>query len=335
MDLVSVIIPFYNEEKQLEKAILSVINQSYKNIELVLINDGSTKNSHQYVINFIAKFNNCKLISITNSGPGIARNIGVSNANGKYIAFLDSDDIYVENAIELLVNKIKKTDSDLVVGMHKMIDFEGEEINSPTHLSNKEITKNKAINLLLENKLIPTSWGKLYKLDLAKKCEFPNLFWKEDDVFMLQYINLCNSISFVNYIVLLNYCRPNSLTRQIISKKMITDISKSYQLQQQYLTTFEQEKIIFKSKINTYLNLLLILLIDWQVIPENKKEIKIIFIEKIKVLNKQAIKFNLSIKKRIVLFLMNSISVFGIKPVFFILKLTKKNQIITLKRIKK
>lgn len=97
---VSVIIPFYNRIPQLLNSIKSVINQSHKNIEILLINDGSTDNLIE-LTDFIKNYDNIKLINCeNNSGPGNARNIGICKSKGEYICFLDSDDLFLPNKIE-------------------------------------------------------------------------------------------------------------------------------------------------------------------------------------------------------------------------------------------
>jgi len=96
--LVTCIIPVFNGEKYIEAAIESVLNQTYKNIEIIIVDDGSTDNT----LNLIEKFNgNVKYIRQSNSGSGVARNLGISKASGDFIGFLDSDDMWDKNKILL------------------------------------------------------------------------------------------------------------------------------------------------------------------------------------------------------------------------------------------
>ena len=99
--LVSVIVPIYNAEKYMENCIDSICNQTLKNIEIILINDGSSDNSGEMVNEYATKDIRIKVIHQENSGPSIARNKGISIAKGKYIGFVDSDD-YIEPTLSLI-----------------------------------------------------------------------------------------------------------------------------------------------------------------------------------------------------------------------------------------
>lgn len=96
--LVSVIIPMYNSEKTIKKTIDSVINQDYKNLEIIIIDDGSEDKSYEIVSN-LSKLYEIKLLKQENKGPSSARNLGLKNSNGEFIAFLDSDDCWINNKI--------------------------------------------------------------------------------------------------------------------------------------------------------------------------------------------------------------------------------------------
>lgn len=109
--LVSVVIPNYNGSLYLNEAVSSVIEQDYENIEIIVIDDGSSDNSVELLKEFGPKI---QLIVIKNSGASTARNIGISAANGDYIAFLDSDDIWVTNKLRLQMEYMKANELDLV-----------------------------------------------------------------------------------------------------------------------------------------------------------------------------------------------------------------------------
>lgn len=104
--LVSIIMPVYNKENYLEKSILSVLNQTYKNIELVIINDGSTDKSEEIILKMMYD-NRIKYYKQSNNGVSIARNNGIKVALGEFVSFLDADDYYDETFIEKMLNKIK------------------------------------------------------------------------------------------------------------------------------------------------------------------------------------------------------------------------------------
>jgi glycosyltransferase involved in cell wall biosynthesis len=107
-NLVSVVIPTYNTSNFLIKAIQSVINQTYKNWELIIVDDGSTDQTRQIVEEFQKKDSRIKYFFQNNKGQGAARNLGIKNASGNYIAFLDSDDEFFENKLERVISYFKK-----------------------------------------------------------------------------------------------------------------------------------------------------------------------------------------------------------------------------------
>ncbi len=112
--LVSVIIPVYNVEKYLNECVESVINQTYKNLEILLIDDGSTDNSGEICDEYKEKDSRINVIHKKNDGLSNARNDGINNSNGEYLYFLDSDDYLEHNAIYILLNIIIKNNSDFV-----------------------------------------------------------------------------------------------------------------------------------------------------------------------------------------------------------------------------
>ena len=113
--LVSIIICVYNGEKYLERCLQSAMSQSYKNIEIIVVNDGSMDNTPVIIENYVKL--DCRIIVISKQNGGIseARRIGVNRARGKYIQYLDCDDVLMSNAIGCLVNRAEETQADVVV----------------------------------------------------------------------------------------------------------------------------------------------------------------------------------------------------------------------------
>ncbi len=122
--LVSVIIPVYNSEKYIHETIQSVLNQTYKNFELIIVNDGSTDNSLSIIENSQKKDNRIKILNKINSGVSETRNFGLNIAKGEYVAFLDSDDVWLPNNLELKVNCINQNFLDAVYSYCEIIDEE-------------------------------------------------------------------------------------------------------------------------------------------------------------------------------------------------------------------
>ncbi|MEE9349314.1 MAG: glycosyltransferase family 2 protein [Flavobacteriaceae bacterium] len=331
--LVSVIIPFYNAELFLLRALNSILNQTYNSLELILINDGSTDRSTDIATDFCKVKDTYRLTTIANSGPGNARNIGLKQSAGEFITFLDADDELLPFAIQKMVNLMTQN-IDLSIGMYSMFDTSFNKIKTTKWSSKNIISSNKAVDLFINNTLTPTVWGKLFRTSIAIKCSFPKRFWKEDDVFILQYLALSKQVSIIDDSLIKIHCRTDSLTRQTISTKMIKDIAFSYTKQHEIVKTKSNlSKKLFISQINTYLSLFLILKLDWKQI-ENKDEVLEIFQNEITLLCNNSKNYTLSVKKIIVINLINSTKKIGWKLPFLILQLFKNKDIKRLKQIK-
>lgn len=130
-DLISIIMPVYNSQQYLAKSIESVINQTYKNWELFIIDDNSIDDSHQIALEFEKKFpNNIFILKTTkNSGPGTARNLGTKSSKGRYICFLDSDDMWYEDKLEKQIKFIKKYNYPIIFSNYEKISSNGKRAN--------------------------------------------------------------------------------------------------------------------------------------------------------------------------------------------------------------
>ena len=127
--LVSVIVPIYNVEKYLNKCIESIINQTYKNLEIILIDDGSTDKSGKICDRFAKKDNRIKVIHQKNAGVSSARNTGIDSADGLWIAFIDSDDWVEENYIKNLIENTSKDVDVVQCGYYRIVEEKKEQIN--------------------------------------------------------------------------------------------------------------------------------------------------------------------------------------------------------------
>ena len=215
-DLISVIVPVYNAEKFLDRSIESVINQSYKNIELILINDGSTDSSERICNKYTLADKRIKVISQKNSGPAGARNSGIRHAMGDFVFFLDADDLIEKNTMELLIANYSEYYPDLVMSNFSKLENNGELIkqsvtfhpdDGPFKHKVKELSKTDIVDYVRHflkhpsNHLISYCWARLYKLSIIKNNgifanEDMRLF--EDYVFNLEYLKHTNEIVFVN-----------------------------------------------------------------------------------------------------------------------------------------
>lgn len=128
--LVSIIIPAYNAEDTIERTIASVLSQTYNHIEVVVVNDGSADNTANCVISRFGKDPRVRLINQTNQGVSVARNLGIQEATGEYIAFLDSDDYLERDFVSALIYLIARSNSDIAFCSYTLVNEKGAAIKS-------------------------------------------------------------------------------------------------------------------------------------------------------------------------------------------------------------
>lgn len=199
---VSVIVPVYNKERYLTECLESLISQTFSDIEILCIDDGSTDNSITILEEFSKKDARIHIIKSTHAGAGAARNIGIKNANSPYIYFVDSDDWIEKICVERLYNKIRNTNSDLCICGLKQYNQKTGEYIVPQSYMYRDICEDKIYtfrdlkNYIFTNFEMPT---KMCKRDLFVKngIEFPENVIYEDVVTSIKTIIFSSTISFV------------------------------------------------------------------------------------------------------------------------------------------
>lgn len=192
---VSVILPIYNQEKYLAKALDSLRNQTLKNTEFICVNDGSKDNSLKILREYASKDSRIKIIDQKNQGCGAARNNGLKAATGEYIAFLDPDDWFEPEALEELYKKSKKQNCDMIVFNFNKVGENGNLLgryNLKTrlqrffNLNENENFNWRDIKPRVLGGMHPASWNKFYRRDLIKKhgLHFAKSNLAEDNVFV-------------------------------------------------------------------------------------------------------------------------------------------------------
>ena len=193
---VSIIVPVYNVEKYLDKCLKSLVNQTLKDIEIIVVNDGTKDNSQKIIDKYVKKYP--KLVKSyikENGGLSSARNYGLKYAKGKYIAFVDSDDYVETNMYQKLYDKAVEKDFDMVVCNLKYI-YETKEVNAYSNI-NKDILTKEEIKKSMIN-IYPSAWNKLFNKRLFKnKILFKEKVWFEDVEFLYRLYPYINSIGTV------------------------------------------------------------------------------------------------------------------------------------------
>lgn len=173
--LVSIIIPVYNAEQNLDKCLQSVTAQIYKKIEIILVDDGSTDNSGKLCNEWAKKDKRVKVIHQSNGGTSFARNTGLKKTSGKYITFVDNDDVVSEKLIWHLVDILEQNNGDISIcnPIHVRPKHDKKNYKDSTRVD--LLTSTEAIcNLFYQNKFLPTVWCKLFKKELFNNVCFPN-----------------------------------------------------------------------------------------------------------------------------------------------------------------
>lgn len=222
-DLISVIVPVYNVQEYLTNCINSILNQSYKNMEIILVDDGSTDESSSICDSYIKKDNRIKVIHKENGGLSDARNIGIKSAKGKYITFVDSDDYLDENYVKALYILITENNSDIACSGMKRTDS----------LNDKIVNKNEKINIynsidaikeiLYQRNIDNSAPSKLFKKNLFENILFPVGYAFEDLDTMYKLFLQANKIVSTTNNYYLYYQRQGSILHTV-KDKTINDL---------------------------------------------------------------------------------------------------------------
>ena len=234
MDLISVVVPIYNVEKYLDRCIKSIEKQTYKNIEIMLVNDESPDNSDVIMKDHEKKDKRIRCFYKKNGGLSDARNYAIKRAKGKYICFIDSDDYIEPTYVSKLYNSIIENDSQIA-----WCDF-------------RTVSDDKAIGEITQNYEdlwsfeMPSACNKLFLLDLFTKnnIEFPKGIWYEDLATTPRLILTAKKISWVNEKLYNYYYNPDSITKTYSKKaldmKKVLEIDYDFALKHKLL---EDKKI--------------------------------------------------------------------------------------------
>lgn len=243
--LVSVIVPAYNSEKTIKKCILSIINQTYKNLQIIIVNDGSTDETVNIIKLLASEDERIRIIDINNSGVSHARNVGIDNANGEYITFVDSDDTIELDMYTFLYEIMNKYNAQIAHCSYNNITLNNECV--PVGNSGRIIRQNhdEALSCIISGELFAGgTCNKMYKADLFCNIRFDEKIKFNEDV-LINYL-LFNKVktsvysdkAFYNY-----YASPISATHSANAVKAGEECF------------YVAEKIFEMSKDKTYENL--------------------------------------------------------------------------------
>ena len=204
--LVSIVIPCYNVQLYIEECLNSLINQTYTNIEIICVDDGSTDLTVDIICQYMEQDDRIKLIQQENQYAGVARNNGMAQASGTYIIFLDSDDYFDVTLIEKLLKSAVENDSDIALCDGYFLDNQTYEISEPSYLLNRNILVDfpngfsyKDVPDKIFSVTNPAPWNKLYKMSFIKEnnLTFQSIKRCNDDYFVSISLVLAQKITFV------------------------------------------------------------------------------------------------------------------------------------------
>lgn len=260
-DLVSVIVPVYNVEKYLKSSLESILNQTYKKLDIILVNDGSTDNSKSICEEYVQKDSRVRLINKENGGNGDARNVGLQQVKGEWIVWVDSDDMIHKRQIEILLSVAKDNNADIVVGDYITIeddelpqdsDIDEEYVKSCEILSEKHLYDDEFIKR--RSMIFTTPWCKLVKRDAFNNIKYPTKIRHVDTWTTWKTYENVEHVVFVS--VPLYYWRinPNSLTRNTFDNSQFTMLD-AYIEQFEYFIKKRKQRyveIVFSEYIETF-----------------------------------------------------------------------------------
>ena len=237
-ELISIIVPVYNVEKYLNRCIDSLISQTYQNIEIILVDDGSTDSSSEIVDGYLKKDNRIKVFHKDNGGLSDARNKGIEISKGKYLSFVDSDDYVTNTYIETLYNTIIEYEADISICSYKVNYETGQILKKGKNKKGVYSTEKALKNMLYHRDFDVSAWAKLYKKELFNGIIFPKGRLFEDAATTYKLMMKSKRISYnlkeeYYYIIRDKSITTNSFNLQkmdliVSTKEMFDEVSLNY-----------------------------------------------------------------------------------------------------------
>ena len=220
--LVSIIVPVYNVSTYLKECLDSLINQTYKNIEIILVDDGSTDDSFKICKSYADLDKRIKLFKKVNGGAASARNLALDKATGYYICFVDSDDYVELDYVHRLVEELEKNDADVAICSYSNLD----KIKSTKYeygIKEKIFTAEEYIENFLTDWTSALMWNKIFKRELIGNIRFPVGHKIDDEFFTYQCIMKCKKIYFFNEFLYIYRLRQSSVMNDSNKEMILKD----------------------------------------------------------------------------------------------------------------
>ena len=260
--IISVIVPIYKVEKYIEKCINSIINQTYKNLEIILVDDGSPDNCPKICDEFAKKDKRIRVIHKENGGLSDARNAGLDIMTGDFVCFIDSDDWVESTYVEDMLTAQQNTDADIVACGVFLI--EENTNNKKIFLQSKKnkLLKNNIFKYYYskKNKIFCSAWNKLYKKEIFNEIRYPKGRIYEDSAIILKILGKCERVIVISNL-LYNYLKRNeSITGTNFDLKKLNSLFLNYEENLKYIEGKKNKKLMCEEVLsglyNNYLKII-------------------------------------------------------------------------------
>lgn len=270
MEKVTVVLPIYNVEKYLDRCINTIVNQTYKNLEIILVDDGSPDNCPFLCDNWEKKDKRVKVIHKKNAGLGYARNSGLEIASGNYICFFDSDDYIALDAIEKMMKCAKEHNADIVTFGFANVNSNGDVISTRIpHVQKSEFKNKEVINSFLpdlissnppksdNSNLMMSAWASFYKTSLLKENNWK--FVSEREIISEDVYSLLELYKYVRCVAVLEealyyYCENGTSLTKTFREDRFQKINVFYEKCLELCTSNKNDQKIIKRLQYTYIS---------------------------------------------------------------------------------
>ena len=224
MDLISVIVPIYKVEPYLRRCVDSILAQTYHDIEVILVDDGSPDNCPEMCDEYAAQDERIKVIHKANGGLSSARNVGLDAASGDWVSFIDSDDWIEPDMYEILLQNAENANAEISVGgvNDELVDHDRVIVTKTTYhgaLKQETLSPTEAMARYFTTSW--AAWDKIYRKELFQTIRFPVGEINEDEAIVLKLLDTCTAVSYTNQVFYHYIHRAQSITTSAFSEKKL------------------------------------------------------------------------------------------------------------------
>ena len=218
-DMVSVVVPVYNVGKYISRCIESLLTQTYENLEIILVDDGSSDESGSICDRYREQDQRIAVIHKENGGLSDARNVGIRYAKGRWITFIDSDDFVHPDYVRVLYQNIRENDADISICRH--VSTQADVAKAHMSRVTEVYSRNEGIEKLLYQYISTSAWAKMYKTELFQDTIFPYGKLYEDVVTVFEVFSKANRIVLTNSSLYYYYVRENGIIRTSFTERKL------------------------------------------------------------------------------------------------------------------